>query len=67
MALFSGASVIIASSSQERVDGAVKRLSDLGTNQSVEGRVCNITAGEAAIKEFFEGLPEFNHLSTMLA
>jgi hypothetical protein len=66
-ALFSGASVIIASSSQEKVDGAVKRLSNLGTNQSVEGRVCNVTAGETAMKDFFEGLPEFNHLSTMRA
>jgi hypothetical protein len=59
--------VIIASSSQEKVDGAVKRLSDLGTDQSVEGRICDIAAGEAAIKEFFGGLPEFNHLSTILA
>ncbi|EIN10191.1 NAD(P)-binding protein [Punctularia strigosozonata HHB-11173 SS5] len=62
LALYSGASVIVSSSNQTKVDAAVKRLVDLGTGQHVEGRVCNIKGGESAVKVFFEGLPEFDHL-----
>ncbi|EIN04970.1 NAD(P)-binding protein [Punctularia strigosozonata HHB-11173 SS5] len=61
-ALYAGASVIVSSSNQGRVDAAAKKLSDLGTGQSVEGRVYDVKAGESASKEFFEALPEFDHL-----
>lgn len=54
--------MIVSSSNQEKVDAAVKRLVDLGTGQPVEGRVCDIKGGESAVKAFFEGLSEFDHL-----
>ncbi|EIN09669.1 short-chain dehydrogenase/reductase SDR [Punctularia strigosozonata HHB-11173 SS5] len=62
LVLYAGASVIVSSSNQGRVDAAVKRLLDLGTGQPVEGRVCDIKSGENAVKAFFEALPEFDHL-----
>ncbi|EIN04984.1 short-chain dehydrogenase/reductase SDR, partial [Punctularia strigosozonata HHB-11173 SS5] len=61
-ALYAGASVIVSSSNKGRVAAAAKKLSDLGTGQSVEGRVYDARAGESASKEFFEALPEFDHL-----
>ncbi|EIN04903.1 short chain dehydrogenase [Punctularia strigosozonata HHB-11173 SS5] len=62
LALTAGASVIISSSNQTKVDAAVKRLVDLDVGGPVEGKVLDVKGGESAVKAFFEALPEFNHL-----
>ncbi|EIN04882.1 NAD(P)-binding protein [Punctularia strigosozonata HHB-11173 SS5] len=63
LALVNGASVIISSSNQAKVDAATKRLSEFNPGgREVEGRVCDVKGGESAIKAFFDALPEFDHL-----
>ena len=56
LAIEEGASVVVASGTQQRVDLAVKRL---GTE--AEGRVLNVLQ-EDGVDEFFRGVDEFDHL-----
>lgn len=55
-AVAAGADVVIASSSQDRVDAATKRLGD-----SARGRRLDV-ADDAAIAAFFDAIGEFDHL-----
>jgi NAD(P)-dependent dehydrogenase (short-subunit alcohol dehydrogenase family) len=56
LAIEEGASVVVASGTQQRVDLAVKQL---GTE--AEGRVLSVLQ-EDRVDEFFQGLDEFDHL-----
>lgn len=57
LAAAGGARVIVASSNQDKVDGAVKRLGD-----AVEGVRLDVT-DESAIEAFFGQIGEFDHLA----
>lgn len=56
-ALAEGAAIVVASSNPTKVQRAVERL---GGNS--EGKTLDLTAGENAIRDFFDAVGTFDHL-----